>query len=117
MPANVHPDSRFASWLWIKDLSNSEGLFAPNFPFVGELNILPLFMTATMIWQQKLTPSTGDQQQQKMMMIFMPLMLLMFFYKMPAASVLYFTVSQCLGIVQLVLRTRGDKKKSADPAS
>ena len=35
-------------------------------PVVGALNILPLFMTATMVWQQRLTPTAGDPQQQIM---------------------------------------------------
>lgn len=96
---------RFASFLWISDLSEPEGLLAGMIPFVGSLNILPLFMTGTMVWQQRLTPSAGDPQQQKMMMI-MPVVMLFIFYNMPSALVLYWSTSQCLSIGQLLLQQR-----------
>jgi YidC/Oxa1 family membrane protein insertase len=96
---------RFASFLWIRDLSEPEGLFASVLPF-GGLNILPLLMTATTVLQQKLTPMTGDPQQQKIMM-WMPVMFLFMFYGMPSALVLYWTVSQGLAILQLVWSRRG----------
>jgi YidC/Oxa1 family membrane protein insertase len=74
--------------LWIADLSEPEGLLAGVLPFpAGGLNILPLLMTATMVLQQRLTPSAGDPQQQKMM-AFMPIMMLFIFYNMPSGLVL-----------------------------
>lgn len=94
---------RFAPFLWIRDLSEPEGLLAGVLPL--PLNILPLFMAATMFWQQKLTPTAGDPQQQKVMM-FMPLFMLVLLYNMPSALVLYWSVSQCLSILQLVLQKR-----------
>ncbi len=101
---------RFAPFLWIADLSEPEGLLAGVLPFPqGGLNILPLAMTGTMILQQRLTPSAGDPQQQKMMQ-FMPVMMLFIFYSMPSALVLYWTVSQLLSVLQLVLQQRKDKK-------
>jgi len=96
---------RFAPFLWIRDLSEPEGLFAGMIPVVGSLNILPLLMAGTMVLQQRLTPSAGDPQQQKMMM-FMPVMMLFIFYSMPSALVLYWTVSQGLSILQLVMQQR-----------
>lgn len=96
---------RFASFLWVRDLSEQEGLFEGMVPIVGSLNILPLFMTATTIWQQKLTPSTGDPQQQRMMTI-MPIVFLFIFYSMPSALVLYWSVSQCLSIAQMLIQRR-----------
>jgi len=97
---------RFAGFLWIADLSEPEGLLAGQIPFpAGGLNLLPLAMTATMVLQQRLTPAATDPQQQKMMM-FMPLMMLFFFYSMPSALVLYWTVSQSLSIVQLMVQRR-----------
>ncbi len=99
---------RYTRFLWIRDLSEPEGLLAGVLPFLsGGLNILPLLMTATMVLQQKLTPSAGDPQQQKMM-AFMPVMMLFIFYNMPSALVLYWTVSQLLSILQLVLQQRKD---------
>jgi len=96
---------RFAEFLWIRDLSEPEGLLAGTIPIVGSLNILPLFMTLTTVLQQRLTPTAGDPQQQKMMMI-MPVVFLFLFYNMASALVLYWSVSQCLAVVQLVFQRR-----------
>jgi len=111
---------RFASFLWIKDLSEPERLFEGTrffamLPLVDSLNILPLLMTATTVWQQKLTPTTGDPQQQKMMML-MPIFMLFLFYNMASALVLYWTTSQLLAIGQLLWqqrRTRAQNKTAA----
>ena len=100
---------RYSGFLWISDLSEPENLFAGMIPIVGSLNILPLLMSATMMWQQKLTPTAGDAQQQKMMAIMMPIMMLFFFYKMPSGLVLYWTTSQVLMIAQMLIK----KKKEA----
>jgi YidC/Oxa1 family membrane protein insertase len=108
---------RYAGFLWIADLSTAENLFAGSIPFVGSLNILPLLMSASMIWQQKLTPqaaTTPEQiQQQKMMMFMMPIMMLFFFYKMPSGLVLYWTTSNLLMILQTSLRNMKKKVKEA----
>ena len=98
---------RYASFLWVTDLSRPENLFADVLPL--PLNILPLIMAATMVWQQRLTPS-GDPQQQKIMQ-FMPLMMLIFFYTMPAGLVLYWTTNQCLMIGQMLIGRRHKAKK------
>ena len=105
---------RFAPFLWIPDLSEPERLLEFGFalPLLNwdALNILPLLMVATMVWQQKLTPSVGDPQQQKMMMI-MPVMMLVFFYTMPSALVLYWTTSQVLSIGQLIGQKRRTERQ------
>ncbi|MDA0577277.1 MAG: membrane protein insertase YidC, partial [Verrucomicrobia bacterium] len=103
---------RYAEFLWIRDLSEPENLLHGMIPLIGSLNILPLFMTATTLIQQKMTPMAGDPMQQKIMM-YMPIMFLFFFYTMPSALVLYWTVSQLLAILQLKLQQRKDKD---DPA-
>jgi YidC/Oxa1 family membrane protein insertase len=95
---------RFSKFLWIRDLSEPENLFAGLIPVVGSLNILPLLMSATMVWQQKLTPSAGDPQQQKMMAIMMPIMMLFFFYTMPSGLVLYWTTSNLIMIIQMMIK-------------
>jgi YidC/Oxa1 family membrane protein insertase len=100
---------RFADFLWIGDLSEPERLFASLLPI--PLNILPLVMTATMIWQQKLTPSVGDPQQQKMMML-MPVVFLFIFYPMASGLVLYWSVSQIFSIAQLLVQRRKGVKKA-----
>jgi YidC/Oxa1 family membrane protein insertase len=109
---------RYSSFLWIADLSHPENLFAGQIPFVGSLNILPLLMSASMVWQQKIsTPATAatpeQQQQQKMMMIMMPIMMLFFFYSMPSGLVLYWTTSNLLMIAQTGIRNLRKKVKKA----
>jgi YidC/Oxa1 family membrane protein insertase len=112
---------RFAPFLWIHDLSEPERLFAGTAffrmlpAFVDSLNILPLLMTATTLWQQKLTPTTGDPQQQKMMML-MPVFMLFLFYNMASALVLYWTVSQLLAIAQLIWQRRRAAARAAPAA-
>jgi len=99
---------RYAPFLWIVDLSEPENLLAGILPI--PLNIWPLLMTVTMALQSYLTPSMGDPAQQKMMMIMMPLMMLFMFYSMPSALCLYWTVSQVLSIVQMLMQRRKAKK-------
>ena len=91
---------RYASFLWIQDLSEPEALFASWFPF-GGLNILPILMAATMALQSALTPQAGDKNQQKMMIVMMPIMMLVMFYNFPSALSLYWTLSQVLSIAQM----------------
>ena len=95
---------RFAPFLWVKDLSEPENLFAHVLPL--PLNVLPLLMASVTIWQSKLTPSMGDPMQQKLMTWMMPLMMLFFLYGMPAALSLYWTVSTLLAIVQMKWQLR-----------
>ena len=100
---------RFAEFLWIADLSQPERLFMDlvHYP----VNLLPILMTVTMIWQQKLTPTGGDPAQQKMMMIIMPIMMLVMFYSMASGLVLYWTANQCVVIIQqLITRYRTSLK-------
>ena len=107
---------RFAPFLWIRDLSEPENLFPGLLPFGLSLNLLPLIMTATQIWQQKLTPQAGDPSQQKMM-TFMPIIMLVFFYNFASGLVLYWTTSQVLMIVsQLYQRHFVKPKPLAKPA-
>ncbi len=94
---------RFASFLWIRDLSEPENLLRGMLPFGLSLNPLPLVMTALQVWQTKLTPSAGDPAQQKMF-LYMPVLMLFFFYSFPSGLVLYWTVNQALMIGQLVRR-------------
>ena len=104
---------RYASFLWIADLSEPEGLFANVLPF-GGLNILPILMAATMALQSALTPSTGDASQKKIMTVVMPVMMLFMFYSFPAALSLYWTLSQVLSIVQMwMIRRSGQRKHDA----
>jgi YidC/Oxa1 family membrane protein insertase len=103
---------RGASFLWIKDLAQPDTV-ATVAGFA--INPLPLVMVVTMIWQQKITPQTGDAQQQKMMM-FMPLMMLLFFYKTAAGLTLYWTLQQLLSVLQQWWSMRREKLTTGKPA-
>jgi YidC/Oxa1 family membrane protein insertase len=107
---------RYAEFLWIRDLCEPENLLAGRIPLLGSLNILPFLMTATMVWQQKLTPSTADDMQQKIMLGFSIAMMFMF-YNLPSALLLYWTVSQGLSIAQLYMQHRAAEKKAAAKAA
>lgn len=97
---------RGATFLWIKDLAQPDTVaMVAGFA----INPLPLLMVATMILQQRMTPTGGDPQQAKMMM-FMPLMMLFFFYRTAAGLTLYWTLQQVLSIVQQWWGMHHDKK-------
>ena len=88
--------------LWINDLSAPEVLFMVpglDFPF----RLLPLIMGVSMVLQQKLTPTTVDPSQQTMMMIMMPVMMTVLFYQFPSGLVLYWMISNFLGITHQLL--------------
>jgi YidC/Oxa1 family membrane protein insertase len=86
--------------LWITDLSQPATLFVlPGLDF--PIRLLPLIMGGSMFVQQKMTPTTGmDPTQAKMMLIMMPAMMLFISYTFPSGLVLYWTVSNLLGIAQ-----------------
>jgi len=77
--------------LWIQDLSRHDPYY-----------VLPILMGITMVWQQKMTPSSVDPAQQKMMM-FMPIMFTAFFLWAPSGLALYFLLSNLLAIGQQYL--------------
>ena len=90
---------------WIDDLSAPEDLFS----VLGmPIRLLPLLMGASMVLQQYLTPSTGDAQQaqQRQMMMLMSVMFVFMFYQFPSGLVLYWLVSNVLGIAQQMLVNR-----------
>jgi YidC/Oxa1 family membrane protein insertase len=66
-------------------------------------------MGLTMLLQQRLTPSIGDPQQQRMMN-FMSIFFIFLFYSMPSGLTLYWTVSQILSIVQMLLTNHLNRK-------
>ena len=86
--------------LWITDLSQPATLFVmPGLDF--PIRLLPIVMGASMFVQQKMTPTTGmDPTQARMMLIMMPAMMLFISYTFPSGLVLYWTVSNLLGIAQ-----------------
>ncbi|MEO6054840.1 MAG: membrane protein insertase YidC, partial [Chthoniobacterales bacterium] len=88
---------RNSSFLWIHDLSQPDTIFhIAGFP----INILPLIMAGTMIWQMTLTPKSGDATQQRFM-FFMPVIFIVFCYNYASALALYWTTQNIFSIVQL----------------
>jgi YidC/Oxa1 family membrane protein insertase len=74
-------------FLWIKDLSAKDPIY-----------ISPLIMGATMVIQQKMTPTAADPAQAKLFML-MPIMFTFLFLNFPSGLVLYWLVNNVLSIV------------------
>lgn len=94
-------------FLWINDLSQPATLFTlPGVDF--PIRLMPVLMGASMYVQQKMMPQAGmDPAQAKMMSIMMPGMMLVISYTFPSGLVLYWLVSNLLGIGhQLYVRSR-----------
>ena len=106
-------------FLWACDLSKPDTIFViPGFNF--PVNLLPLIMGVTMLWQARLTPpSPGMDPVQQKMMRYMPLMILVFLYNFSAGLTLYWTVQNLLTIAQMKLTKTKEPDKtdaSAKPA-
>lgn len=80
--------------LWIQDLSLHDPLY-----------VTPILQGATMVWQQRITPSSTDPTQQKMMMV-MPLVFTFMFLWAPSGLVIFWFLSNVLGIGQQYLTNR-----------
>ncbi|HEY6974515.1 MAG TPA: membrane protein insertase YidC, partial [Nitrospiraceae bacterium] len=74
--------------LWITDLSVQDPYY-----------VLPLIMGATMVIQQKITPTTMDPTQAKIMLI-LPVFMTFLFINFPAGLVLYWLTNNVLTILQ-----------------
>jgi YidC/Oxa1 family membrane protein insertase len=105
---------RGARFLWVGDLSQPDTLLViPGLsfiPFIGipgvglPINLLPLIMGVTMLWQARLTPpSPGMDPAQAKIMRYMPLMFMVFLYNFSAGLTLYWTVQNLLTIAQTKL--------------
>ena len=90
--------------LWITDLSAPERLMVAG---VG-IPVMTLLMGGTMLVQQWLTPQQGDPTQRQMMMI-MPVVFTFMFFNFPSGLVLYWLVSNLLGITQQYWSLRSAK--------
>ena len=73
-------------FLWITDLSAKDPIY-----------ITPLIMGATMVLQQKMTPTAADPTQAKMFLL-MPVMFTFLFLNFPSGLVLYWLVNNVLSI-------------------
>lgn len=88
---------RNSSFLWVHDLSQPDTV---GHIFGFPINILPILMALTMLWQMHITPKTGDVVQQRMFM-FMPLIFILFAYNFASALSLYWTTQNIISIIQL----------------
>jgi YidC/Oxa1 family membrane protein insertase len=103
---------RHSSFWWAHDLAQPDTVAT----VLGiAINPLVLAMTLLMLVQQRLTPAAADPMQQKMMMI-MPLVMLFFLYNLPSGLTLYWTVSQIISIIQLLINQKLNKDDTAEPA-
>ncbi|MGI9432756.1 MAG: membrane protein insertase YidC [Myxococcota bacterium] len=90
---------------WITDLSAPETLFmVPGLEL--PIRVLPLLMGLSMVVQTRMTPTTMDPAQARMMNTVMPVMFTVLFYGFASGLVLYWLVSNVLGIGQQVLINR-----------
>lgn len=96
---------------WINDLSQPDKLFTLPFsiPFLGDgVNLLPILMIGSMVWQQKLTPQAASSKDQQRMMKFMPILFGFIFYRLPSGLVLYWFVNNILTILhQAIIKKKG----------
>jgi YidC/Oxa1 family membrane protein insertase len=105
---------RFAPFLWAADLSAPDTI--AHLGGVIPINIMPVLMGATMVYQMKLvpTPPTADNLQLKMMK-FMPYLFAFFCYNFSCALSLYSTVNGIFTIGQQIVINR--MKDDGDPAN
>jgi YidC/Oxa1 family membrane protein insertase len=90
---------RNSSFLWVQDLSQPDTVFKLwGFP----VNVLPIVMAGTMIWQLIITPKSGDAMQQRIF-YFMPVIFLVFCYNYASGLALYGTTQNLFSILQLYL--------------
>ncbi|QQY11673.1 MAG: YidC/Oxa1 family insertase periplasmic-domain containing protein [Candidatus Xiphinematobacter sp.] len=90
---------RNSSFLWIRDLSQPDTvLHLQGFP----INLLPILMAVTMVWQMAISPKSGDVLQQRIF-YFMPLVFLAFCYNYASGLALYWTTQNIFSIIQLYL--------------
>jgi YidC/Oxa1 family membrane protein insertase len=101
---------RFQSFLWAPDLSSPDTVAQI---FGVRLNIMPLLMGATMLYQMRLTPQPTVDNAQAKMMKFMPILFIFFCYGYSCALSLYMTINGLFTIGQQLVINR---MKDNEPA-
>ena len=101
---------------WVKDLSSPDscylfslfGLIDWTPPSFLQIGLWPLIMGTTMFIQQKMTSTTSnvktdktpEQKAQEKMMLFMPILFTYICASFPVSIVVYWTISNIIGIIQ-----------------
>ncbi len=102
---------RFASFLWIHDLSAPDTVgHVLGYP----INLLPILFTATSFFQMQLMPQPTVDNSQAKMMKFMPLITLFIYYTFSCSLSLYSTTNGLFMIGQQLVMNRG--QDVGDPA-
>lgn len=92
---------------WLTDLSSPDPYY-----------VLPIVMCITMIAQTALTPMTGDPMQKRVQYLMPPILTYFFFRTAPAGLVLYWMVSNLVGVVQqFIINKLNPPNKPATDAS
>ena len=106
---------RFESFLWASDLSSPDTVgHIMGLP----INIMPILMGATMIFQMKLTPQPTVDNAQAKIFKFMPWMFTLFCYNFSCALALYSTVNGLFTIgQQLVINRMKDEPLAPIPVA
>lgn len=94
---------RFSPFLWATDLAASDTI---GHVFGLPINIMPLLMGATMVFQMRLTPTPSMDPAQAKMMQFMPIIFTLFCYTFSCALSLYSTVNGLFTIIQQLVINR-----------
>ncbi len=101
---------RFQHFLWAPDLSAPDTV---ALIFGIPLNIMPLLMGATMLYQMRLTPQPTVDNAQAKMMKFMPVIFIFFCYSYSCALSIYMTINGLFTIGQQLVINR---MKDNEPA-
>jgi YidC/Oxa1 family membrane protein insertase len=110
---------RLQPFLWARDLASPDTvghLF--GIPWLP-INIMPILMGATMVFQMRLTPTPSVDNMQMKMMKFMPYVFTLFCYNFSCALALYSTINGVFTIgQQLVINRMKDPEElpAAKPA-
>jgi YidC/Oxa1 family membrane protein insertase len=95
------------------ELRGAGFLYIPDLSLKDPYYITPILMGATMLIQQRMTPTVGDPMQAKMMM-FMPVIMTAMFINFSSGLVLYFLFSNVLSIgEQKLFRVLGARGQAA----
>ena len=97
----------YSALLYSADLYHAEFFYLKDLSVMDPYAVLPLFVGAMMLLQQRFTPMSPsmDPMQQKMMRL-MPFMFVAIYFIFPAGLALYATVNTSLSILQMWLIRR-----------